>query len=222
MVKNLSNIKAVLFDVDGTLFSSEGIIEQIYKDEFKKFNERYGKPGIIPGHDEIMAQIGKPVVKIFEALAPDLTLEERENLGEIILSELVTLILNGAGEHYDGVSQTIESLSRKYRIFAASNGRLPYVDAILKANKIEKFFEAIPHVDNINIKNKNELVSSILKNYRLNPEDAVLIGDRTSDRDAALENGCYFIACRYGHGGEEEWKGAHAFIDSITDLLKLL
>ena len=221
-VKNFSNIKAILFDVDGTLFSSEGIIEQIYRNEFRKFNARYGKPAVIPGHDDIMAQIGKPVVKIFEALAPDLTVEERETLGEIILNELVTSILEGAGEHYEGVTKTIENLSKKYRIFAASNGRLPYVEAILKANEIYTFFEAIPHVDNLNIKNKNELVSSILKNYNLKSDDAVLIGDRTSDRDAALDNKCYFIACRYGHGGEEEWKGAHAFIDSITDLEKLL
>jgi len=219
-VNKFKSIKAILFDVDGTLFSSEGIIEQIYRMEFQKHNQKYGKPEVIPGHDAIMAQIGKPVVKIFEALAPDLALTEREKLSEIILGELVSAIMNGAGEHYEGVKETIESLSKNFKIIAASNGRLPYVEAILKANDVDSFFKAIPFVDNIRIKNKSELVKSILEEFHLRPDETVLVGDRTSDRDAALENGCYFIACRYGHGSEEEWKGAHAYIDSIKDLLK--
>ncbi|MDH5655911.1 MAG: HAD hydrolase-like protein [Spirochaetia bacterium] len=215
------SVKAILFDVDGTLFSSEGMIEGIYKQEFLKHREIHGKPAEIPEQQAIMEQIGKPVVKIFEALAPDLSSGEREFLSESILTELVNSILQGGGHHYEGVYSTIKKLSENYRIFAASNGRLPYVKAILKANSTDSFFEAVPYVDNQNIKNKTELVSSILTAYNLEPQQAALIGDRTSDRDAALDNGCFFIACRFGHGSEEEWEGAHEFIDSINDLLRI-
>jgi len=221
-MKELDLIRAVLFDIDGTLFSSEDIIEQIYKEEFINYRNAYGKPEKIPSSSEIMAEIGKPVVKIFEALAPDLTEKERDLLSETILHGLVKGIGEGRGHHYPGTREALMRISSRYDLYAASNGRLPYVESILKVNEVDHLFKAVPFLDYKRIHTKDELVASILKDHGLKPEEALLVGDRTSDRDAALNNGCIFVACRYGHGSEEEWKGAHYFIDSITELADLL
>ncbi len=216
-------IRAVLFDVDGTLFSSESIITDTYLREFRKFQVSHGKPSRLPDHGAVMDQIGKPIVEIFQNLAPDLTEEERIRLSENILEDLVRTILEGGGEYYPGVVPTHEELHRRgCRIFAASNGRYPYIDAILTAKKIKQFYSDIPVVDNRTIHNKVELVKSILEKNGLDPGETLMVGDRYSDRDAALENGCYFVACRYGHGNEEEWKGAHFYIDEIGQLLDYL
>lgn len=216
-------IKAILWDVDGTLFSSEAIIHQIYQDCFSEYQRKHGVPAKIPTLPEIVAQIGKPVKAIFEALAPDVTDEQRHELGLGILNGLVQTISNGGGHHYAGAAETQHALHRKgYAFYGVSNGRLPYIEAILKANGTFDLFTAIPTINNQTIHDKGGLVAHVLQSAGLSPRQCVLIGDRTSDRDAARDNQVPFIAARYGHGAPDEWAGAAALIDAPGDLLELL
>ncbi|MBI3395421.1 MAG: HAD family hydrolase [Spirochaetia bacterium] len=212
-------IKAVLFDVDGTLFSSEGIIHQVYGDEFSRMKEERGRPAVLPTLPEIMQQIGKPVVTIFSNLAPDLTDEERSLLSNRVLDNLVKRIGAGEGEHYPKVTETLRAIrGAGYKIFAASNGRFRYVEAILKANETISCFDEIPVLDNVRIKNKVELVQDTLVRHSIAAGQAVVVGDRAADRDAALSNNVRFVGCTYGHGSADELLGAAALIDEIARL----
>lgn len=219
---NFAAVRAVLFDVDGTLFSSEEIIHQVYIEEFSRTQRDLGRPAKIPGKSEIIAEIGKPVPVIFRNLAPDLTQAEQDEVSARILEGLVRHILAGEGHHYPGAKETIRDLhARGFRLFTASNGREPYVRSILEANKVIEYFSGLPVIGG-RITNKTELVSDFLLRESLSPAQAILVGDRASDRDAALDNGVCFAACRFGHGTPAEWEGAAAFLDNITDLSRLL
>jgi len=220
-VSGLRDCKAILFDVDGTIFSSEEIIHEIYIEEFEKTRALLGRPAHIPTRPEIIEQIGKPVPVIFANLAPDLSRPEQDELSGRILEGLVTGIAAGRGHHYPGVTETVRELKKRgYDLFTASNGRAPYVRSILQAGGIFPKFKSIPTVGGT-IQNKSELVASILKENLLMPAQAALIGDRASDRDAAIENQVPFVAACFGHGTEEEWGGSVARIDSIHELLDL-
>lgn len=219
----MSPFRAVLFDVDGTIFSSEDIIAETYVAGFSRFKQKHSEPLDIPGHDRIMQQIGKPIVEIFETLAPGLDQQKRHELSEEILYSLVDAIGNGKGFFYPGAVQTMEKLhGRGYQLFAASNGRYPYIEAILKTCNQLEHFTALPVVDNIKIHNKTELVRSILDDYNIKNTEALMVGDRFSDRDAAIENDVAFAACRFGHGDEKELEGARFYLDQISDLLEIL
>ncbi|MEQ9366443.1 MAG: HAD hydrolase-like protein, partial [Leptospirales bacterium] len=100
---NKNKIRAILWDVDGTLFSSEDIIHRIYQSTFEKYRALHGVPARVPVLEEIVAQIGKPVKTIFENLAPDVPEEQRYDLSLGILHGLVTAITAGEGEHYSKV-----------------------------------------------------------------------------------------------------------------------
>lgn len=218
----LASVRCVLFDVDGTLFSSEEIIHQVYIEEFSRTQQELGRPEKIPGKSEIIQEIGKPVPVIFRNLAPDLSQEEQDQVSARILDGLVRHILAGEGTHYPGARETIAELhARGLRLFTASNGREPYVRSILKANNLLSYFAGLPVLAG-SISNKTELVADFLVREGIRPEEAVLVGDRASDRDAALDNGVPFVACRFGHGTPPEWEGAVAVIDSITELSRLL
>ncbi|MEQ9364644.1 MAG: HAD hydrolase-like protein, partial [Leptospirales bacterium] len=95
-------------------------------------------------------------------------------------------------------------------------------EAILRANGTFHLFTDIPTIDNRTLHDKAQLVAHLLEKYKLGADECVLIGDRTSDRDAAVENGVPFIAATYGHGAPEEWQGAAARADSLDSLLDLL
>lgn len=217
-----AEVRAVLFDVDGTLFSSEEIIHQVYIEEFTRTQEKLGRPARIPDKEQIIAEIGKPVPVIFRNLAKDLSQEEQDALSAQILKGLVKHILAGEGRHYPGADKTIQDLHRRgFKLYTASNGREPYVRSILEANGVLPYFAGLPVLSGT-ITNKTELVRDFLEREKLRPAQAVLVGDRASDRDAAVENKVPFIACRFGHGTPEEWTGASAFLDEITELSRLL
>lgn len=216
------SVRAVLFDVDGTLFSSEEIIHQVYIEEFSRTQRELGRPAKIPSKAEIIAEIGKPVPIIFRNLAGDLTQAEQDAVSARVLDGLVRHILAGEGHHYPGARDTIRDLhARGFRLFTASNGREAYVRSILQANQVMQYFSGLPVIGG-RITNKTELVQDFLKRENLDPRQAILVGDRASDRDAAVDNGVYFAACRFGHGMPVEWEGAAAFLDDITDLSRLL
>lgn len=220
---SLKNIKNILWDVDGTLFSSEGIIHQIYQDVFQAYRARHGVPRRAPTLPEILDQIGKPVKTIFENLAPDLSDEQRSQIGLSILHGLVQAITSGLGEHYADVRAVLEALhGRGYRFFAASNGRFPYIEAILRSNATLPLFTDVRTVDNRLIHNKVDLVRSILTDYQLLPAETVLIGDRKSDSEGAAQNGLAFIACAFGHGAPEEWDRPVVVLHSLRELLDIL
>ncbi|MBX7057174.1 MAG: HAD family hydrolase [Leptospirales bacterium] len=222
MSLDLSRVRALLWDIDGTLYSSESILHETYRAGFELYRRRFGRPERTPELSEIMAQIGKPVREIFENLAPTLAPEERERLSLQILHALVVRVGEGAGEHYKGAATTLAELARRgYSFFSASNGRYPYVEAVLRSGGTLQWFSSIDFVDYRSIHNKTELVAATLRRNQLAPEEAAVIGDRYSDRDAAVENGAAFIACRYGHGAEAEWSGAAARVDSVNELLSL-
>ncbi|GIX40364.1 MAG: phosphoglycolate phosphatase [Leptospiraceae bacterium] len=217
----LSKIKNIFFDVDGTLFSSEHMLEEVYHQSILEFfkNKNYKKK--LPTLEEILQYVGLPVKEIFENLLPDLDESERQEISNNVLKILVQRIENGEGLHYDGVEEVIKYLYNKnYKIFAASNGRKPYVEAILKVNQIYDYFYDIPCIDNQTIFNKIELVQKTIEKHHLKPEECVIIGDRASDRIAAEKNHILFIAADYGHGEQSERNGAILHISSIKDLLK--
>lgn len=217
--KRLSKIKNIFFDVDGTLFSSEHMLEEVYHQSIVEFFNKKNEKRKLPTLQEILQYVGLPVKEIFQNLLPDITEEERQEISNTVLKILVERIEKGEGLHYDGVKDVIKYLyNKKYKIFSASNGRKPYVEAILKVNFIYEYFYEIPCIDNKTIFNKIELVQKTIEKHHLNPEECVIIGDRNSDRIAAEKNQILFIAADYGHGDPTERDGAFLHISSIKDL----
>lgn len=214
---------AVLLDVDGTLFSSEDMLLEVYHRAMQDFRDRHGRPERLPDLPAIMEQIGQPVKKIFQNLVPELTEAERDEISGQILVDLVGRIDGGDGVHYEGVAATLRTLrANGVKIYAASNGRRAYVEAILRAANIDSFFDAVPAIDNVTIFNKSELVAFVLSEYGHAASDCVIVGDRATDRDAGAANRVPFVACTYGHGSEDEYRGAVARIASFPELLGVL
>ncbi|MCS7205608.1 MAG: HAD family hydrolase [Leptospiraceae bacterium] len=221
--KILKQIRHLFFDIDGTIFSSVEMLEEVYQEAMKEYFREANIERKLPSFDEIILHIGLPVKQIFANLLPDIDEVGREKISQKILEIFVKRIQNGEGLHYPNVKETIEYLYKKqYNLFAASNGRKPYVEAILKANQTYPYFKEIPTLDYQKIHDKTQLVAYIIQKYQLEPKQCVIIGDRDSDRKAAFENGIYFIAADYGHGDQKEREGAILHLQSFEDIKKYL
>ncbi|PJZ55923.1 HAD family hydrolase [Leptospira barantonii] len=217
------SLQALAFDVDGTLFSSEEIILEVYKDSISNFSKTSGIPIELPSRERIMVEIGKPVKTIFLNLLPQLTEDQRDEISDSVLRFLCERIRNGEGEFYPAVKETIEALSRKgFRILAASNGRRPYVETILEVAGVLSLFDPILVLDNERIKTKGGILKEYVKLYGLEPDKILMIGDRLSDHEAARQNGCPFAFCAYGHAPAGEIPDFEVELKNLSDLTEIL
>jgi phosphoglycolate phosphatase len=217
-----SKIRLLAFDIDGTLFSSEDIILSTYILAFEKFNEHTGKNIPIPSRDAIMNEVGKPVKTIFLNLVPQIPEKERDEISDSVLVLLCDKIRNGEGLIYPKTLESLEYLlSKNLKLVSASNGRKPYVSAILEKIGIIDKFDDILVLDNIKIKTKVDIISEYKKKYSMSGNEILMIGDRYSDYQAAYENGCPFLFCAYGHANSDEINSFSKKIDSISEITLL-
>jgi phosphoglycolate phosphatase-like HAD superfamily hydrolase len=130
--------------------------------------------------------------------------------------------MNGGGTLIEGVHKTLEKLFKEgYTIITASNGRLEYIEAILSATGISKYVSLpIITIDGI-IKTKSGIVKYYKDNIA-NDHLLIMIGDRTSDRVAAADNGIPFIGCNFGHGGEGELAGTRWIAGAFEDVYDII
>lgn len=216
-------IRYVALDIDGTVFSSESIITETYREAIQEYAEMRGLTMSIPSHEKIMNEIGKPVKIIFKNLLPLLPEIERDRISNRVLSLLVEKIQEGKGYYYPGIESTIRELHSKGIYFlACSNGRIAYIEAILKYINVLILFKPIVVLDNESRKEKKDILLYYLKEYSLDPKELLMVGDRYSDWEAAKEAGCPFVFCRYGHSSPGEIPNYDYAIDSPEELKKIL
>ncbi|AVV49880.1 MULTISPECIES: HAD family hydrolase [Leptospira] len=220
---SVDSLRALAFDVDGTLFSSEGIILEVYTDSIRNFSETFKIRIDLPSRDQVMMEIGKPVKTIFRNLLPQLNEEQRDTISDSVLRFLCERIKKGEGEFYPTVKKTIESLARKgFKILAASNGRKPYIETILEVAGVLSYFDPILVLDNERIKTKGEILKEYVKRNDLKPNEILMIGDRLSDHEAARQNGCPFAFCSYGHAPPGEIPDFELELKNLSDLNAIL
>ncbi|MEM7184148.1 MAG: HAD family hydrolase [Spirochaetota bacterium] len=212
-------ITFIAFDIDGTLFSAEEIILPVYEKAIQQFIDNTGKDLAVPSRSEIMSQVGKPVKTIFQNLMPGLEETERDSISNSVLQLLCESIAGGGGHIYEGVKDTVAFLKQQgKKIVVASNGRSPYIEAILQVSGLSSFFEDLVVINNTSIMTKGDILRTYINKYKISAKNILMVGDRSSDEQAALDVGAPFIFCKYGHAPKGEVTRFDREIEQITDL----
>jgi len=207
--------------MDGVIFSSDDIIGQAYQNAIRDFMDKYNMNLTIPSHETIMNQIGKPSKLILQILFPDLDDAHQKEIGLYVLDNLIDDISTGKGKLYSGIAFILKELSQNRKLFLASNAREGYVDAILKYYELRAYFSGFIFLDD-KISHKGEIIEEYIKKYAIFKDEIIMIGDRSSDRDAAQYAGCDFLGIMYGHGSEDELLGAKYFAKNPKDILAII
>ena len=219
----MSKYKFLAFDIDGTLFSSEGIILQTYIEAIENFKTKFNSDIKIPNKEKIIEQVGLPVKKIFQNLLPEISEEHRDLISDDVLVLLTKSISEKKGHIYNSVIETIKILKEKgYLLGVASNGRFKYIDTILKTYLIDSYFENLIIINYNDIKEKGDILKKYSFQYNLLPQEILMIGDRDSDYKAAKDLSCDFVFCEYGHANKDEILEYTYKINSLKELLNFL
>jgi phosphoglycolate phosphatase len=208
----------IAFDLDGVLYSSEPFLGEAYREAIANVNAR--RPGSfprVPTTREILDHVGWTIPEIFANLFPDADQGALRALHAETLTVICAHVARRDGILYPGVAETLAALhAGGFTLAVASNGRTAYVETVLATYGLSELFIARVTADMVGDK------TSVLRFYRyrlaMAPEEVVMVGDRSSDVDAARAVGCHFVGCDYGHGYRHEIESAGPLVTRFADL----
>ncbi|MES9683950.1 HAD hydrolase-like protein [Gottfriedia acidiceleris] len=212
-------LKSLIFDMDGTLFQTDKILELSLEDTFNNLRSLnlWDKETPIDKYREIM---GVPLPKVWEALLPNHSKEDREQTDAFFLRRLIENIRNGNGALYPNVKEVFDYLkANNYSIFIASNGLIEYLDSIVKYFNLDNWVSETFSIQQIGTLDKGDLVKTIISKYDI--KAGAVIGDRLSDINAAKDNGLIAIGCKFDFSQEDELEHADIVIDDLIQLKKI-
>ncbi|MFW5808482.1 MAG: HAD family hydrolase [Spirochaetota bacterium] len=202
------------FDLDGTLFDNSDLLVPSLEISISEFTRVTGITREMPSRETITGVIGYPMRDIFRRLVPGVDMKHADTMIDLFMGELIRRVRGGGGYLYDGVSELLHRLSDEgYTLLVASNGTAAYIRAVLEHYSLDKLFsEPILVVDDKTIHSKADIVSEYKESH--SGTGMIMIGDRETDRDAALHNGIPFVYCTYGHArsgeiGDEAFTADH-------------
>lgn len=210
---------AIIFDMDGTLYQTNLILEQALESTFEQLRKNGQWTGATPieKYQQIM---GVPLPVVWETLCPEHTAEIRLENNRLFQLCLIEQISSGNGALYDEVAHTLEKLSKNYPLFIASNGQTEYLQAIADTYQLTKWFKGIYSIDLIASGNKSELVATILKENNI--QRGFVVGDRSSDIQAAFDNHLISIGVRFDFSQEAELEKAHYTVNRFDEINKII
>ena len=209
-------LQSIIFDMDGTLFQTDKILELSLEDTFNHLRslDKWDSVTPIDKYREIM---GVPLPKVWEALLPDHSDEVREQVDAYFLERLIENIRSGKGALYPNVKEVFSYLKENNcSIYIASNGLTEYLKAIVHYYNLDNWVTETFSIQQIKTLDKGDLVKSIIQKYNI--KKAAVVGDRLSDIKAAKNNGLTAIGCNFDFAQEDELAQADIVIDDLIEL----
>ncbi|WP_017186117.1 HAD hydrolase-like protein [Alkalibacillus haloalkaliphilus] len=214
------NTKHIIFDMDGTLFQTDKILEFALDDTFNDLRLRGLWEGDTP-IEQYRSIMGVPLPKVWEALLPNQSESIRQEVDQMFLNKLLVNIRAGNGALYPNVVETLSRLKEQgYSIFIASNGLVEYLNTIVEVYELDRFVTEVFSIEQITSLDKADLVREIVSKYNI--QSGVVVGDRLSDIKAAKANELYSVGCRFDFAKEEELAQADVVIDDMKDVMEKL
>jgi HAD superfamily hydrolase (TIGR01509 family) len=207
-------VKAVLFDVDGTLVDSNDAHARAW---VKAFEEHGAKVDPI----EVRRSIGMGGDKLMPAVSgiaeeSPIGTKIAERRGEIFKREFLPSL-----RAFPGAGKLVEAITRRGLIaVAASSAQDDELKPLLEVAGAQSLMDATTSSDDADeSKPAPDIVHAALRRARVQPSEAVMIGDTPYDVAAARSAGVRIIAFRCGGWLDPDLVGATETYDGPWDLL---
>ena len=221
---DFSSVRAVLFDLDGTLVDSAPDIARAVDRTLRVL----GRPPA--GEDKVRNWVGNGAPRLIKrALTgemygePEAELYERafdlffRHYGEDLTSHSVL---------YPGAAELLAVLrQRGLKLACVTNKPERFARPVLKALGIAEPFEVIVGGDTVDTKKPDPApMLFTLDRLGVAPEHALMVGDSVIDVEAARNTGTGVVCVPYGynHGVDVRGFGPDAVIDNLRDLERML
>lgn len=214
--------EAMIFDLDGTLFKTEELLEIVHYRVFDQLRAEGLYVQETPPIERLLGSLGMLLPDIWKKVMPDGSPEAHLRADDLMLDYELEELARGSGDFYSGVRETLSELrNRGIKLFIASNGLEKYVKGVVELLGIGDWFVQKYSAGEFQTASKVDLVRMLLDTHKI--ERAWMVGDRSSDVEAGKRNGLFVVGCDYaGFGRDSELDGSDARIRSFAELLDLL
>lgn len=183
----------IIFDIDGTLWDSTDSVAASWNRAIQENTNL----DLTLNREILSGLFGKTMTEIGDILFPNYPEKERARLLDICFSYENEYLADHPGSVYEGVAETIRSLSEKYPLFIVSNCQLGYVEVTMKGIGIEPYIKDHLCFGETQVSKGETLLMLMERNGLKSP---VYIGDTQGDADACEHAGIPFIFAEYGFG----------------------
>lgn len=215
----MQNLRSVLLDLDGTLVDS--------------------RPGIVASHEAALRALGHvpdPAFDLTFVIGPvldDVMGDVLAHYGDTRVGEAIAAYRRHYAESgifdlrlYDGVAALLPALTAAgLRLYLATSKRTAFAARILDHLGLTGHFDGIYGSEPDGFRDhKPELIADILARHAIDPERAVMVGDRRYDIAGAHANRLRGIGVLWGYGGrgELETAGADLVVETPAGLATAL
>ncbi|RTE54737.1 HAD family hydrolase [Arenibacter aquaticus] len=207
-----TNIKNIIFDLDGTLWDPMEMSVKAWHKALNGFScikdpiSKEAIQGIMGMQHDL---VGK---KLFSYLSSQ---EQHEVMNSCYEQEVMDIKASGA-KLYSGLEDTLQQLGKKYNLFIVSNCQAGYIEAFYEYHGMATYFNDFECSGDTGLSKTQNIKMLIERNGVDKP---VYVGDTQGDYTAAMGNNIPFIFAEYGFG---EVPNAIHTISKITKLMDIL
>lgn len=212
-------IKAILFDMDGTVLNTLEDIKQSVNVALTQF----GLP--LKSDEEIKLAVGNGARNLIEKVVPkEYTNEKIEAVYKVYQAHYDQHSSDHTGP-YPYILELLTKLkSLNYKLGVVSN-KYEYLVKELNLTMFKGFFDvSIGEVKGIPIKPAPDMIEKALKELKINREETIYLGDTKTDMETAKNANIISVGVLWGFRGEEELRshGAKYIIKNPLDLFTIL
>ena len=211
----MTPLDAIYFDLDGTLTDPKPGITRSIRYALEKLDRHP-----VPSEDDLTWCIGPPLRASFVKL---LGAEDSADRAVSLYRERFADLGLYENSLYAGITDVLTALGTSgRRLFVATSKPAVYAERIVDHFGLRPHFERVfgSELDGTRV-DKRDLLRYALDEARVNPANAIMIGDRSHDVVGARTNGMTAIGVLYGYGSESELRdaGAHHICAAHPELL---
>ena len=218
-------VKAVVFDLDGTL-ASVNIDYRAVRADVRDFLIKRGLPAsVLPINESIFEMLKKTEIFMKNNGKSEKTMTETRQKA-LAIAEKYELEAAKTTGLLPGVLETLKALKKMdLKIGLCTINGEKSTSYILKRFGITEFFDAVAPRDRVKyVKPNTEHLEATLEALGVNPEETMVVGDSHIDMKCAKELTAIAVGLPTGVSSPKELisSGANYFITSITDLPTLI
>ena len=208
-------LKAILFDIDGTLVDSNDFHILAWAEAFKQFGHEFRLA-------EIHEQVGKGGDNLVPAMLPDIGEEETEQLkeahGELFKQHYFKRLKPFPG----AVDLLCRCREAGYTVVLASSASGTELDHHLDdVLGVRDLVDGWTSADDVgHSKPCPDIFVTAAQKAGVEPDEALVIGDTPFDIQAASDAGIRTVAVRSGGFRDDQLSGANAIFDDVAELLE--